>query len=442
MVFDTVCTLPLPADLFAQIVHPTQPLIIVGLSSGHVHTFKLPPASDSEDEGGESTDNESVQKSKGTNGTVPIISSCRRSSIASENGLGSIETAWKTKRHKGSCRVLAFSHDGNIVYSAGTDGIVKAAYTETGRVVSKIAIPLDGDGDIDAPTVLHALSPQSLLLGTDSGKLYVHDLRAEAREVVARASKVFEPHDGDFVSSITPLPVSETSTSGFPKTWISTGGMTVAATDLRKGVVKRSEDQGEELTASLFVGGLKKGGTSVGEKVVVGQGSGVVSLWEKGVWDDLDERVVVDRGGSSIESLVEVPLGVGGVGRLEMNEKAVAVGLEDGRIRFMRLGPNKVVHELDARHHDVDGVMALGFDVAGRMISGGGQIVKVWHEAKGLPGGMRNIPSNGLRSDDSDEEVEDSSDEEISEKRKRKKRKRNKGKDKSGGRPLNFSGFG
>lgn len=36
------------------------------------------------------------------------------------------------------------SGDGQLVFSAGTDGIVKAAEVETGRVVGKIAVPGDG----------------------------------------------------------------------------------------------------------------------------------------------------------------------------------------------------------------------------------------------------------------------------------------------------------
>ena len=107
---DTICTLPLTSDLFAQSIHPTSPLLALGLATGHVQIHRLPPSS--------------------TNGTT----SC--------NGYGTIETAWRTRRHKGSCRALAFSLDGAHLFSAGTDGLVKAAATETGRVVSKIAVPL------------------------------------------------------------------------------------------------------------------------------------------------------------------------------------------------------------------------------------------------------------------------------------------------------------
>ncbi len=59
------------------------------------------------------------------------------------SGVGHIDTVWKTRRHKGSCRTLGFSVDGAQLYSAGTDGIVKVADATTGQVAAKIAVPLD-----------------------------------------------------------------------------------------------------------------------------------------------------------------------------------------------------------------------------------------------------------------------------------------------------------
>ena len=116
--FDTVCTFPLSSDLIAQAVHPTVPLVAVGLSAGHVVTIRLPPLAGSDDGSDDDTN-------------------------ASVNGLGQIETTWRTKRHKGSCRSLAYTVDGTVLFSTGTDGFIKAADSETGHVVDKIALPLD-----------------------------------------------------------------------------------------------------------------------------------------------------------------------------------------------------------------------------------------------------------------------------------------------------------
>lgn len=115
--FDTICTLPLSSELFAQALHPTAPLVAVGLSSGHVETLRLPPVEgDDEDEA---------------------------EAEAAATGRGHIEAAWRTRRHKGSCRSLGYSLDGSTLFSAGTDGIVKGADSTTGKVVTKIAVPLD-----------------------------------------------------------------------------------------------------------------------------------------------------------------------------------------------------------------------------------------------------------------------------------------------------------
>lgn len=119
--FDTVCTLPLSSDLFTQAIHPSQPVVSVGLATGHVQTFRLP--SEEHDGEDDATSNSSACKGK-----------------------GHIDTMWRTRRHKGSCRCLGFGHDGEMLYSAGTDGLVKAARSETGQVENKIAIPFGKDG--------------------------------------------------------------------------------------------------------------------------------------------------------------------------------------------------------------------------------------------------------------------------------------------------------
>ena len=107
---ESTCTYPLSSDLFAQAVHPSTPLIAFGLASGHAQLNSLPSVASEHPSG--------------------------------QNGYGTIDTAWRTRRHKGSCRSLAFSTDGSQLYSAGTDGLVKLAHTDTGRVASKITVPL------------------------------------------------------------------------------------------------------------------------------------------------------------------------------------------------------------------------------------------------------------------------------------------------------------
>ncbi|KAF2110341.1 WD repeat-containing protein JIP5 [Lophiotrema nucula] len=416
--FDTVCTIPLSSELFTQAIHPEEPIVSVGLASGHVYTYRL-PAGASEDDDPDET-------------------------LASENGFGHLDTAWKTRRHKGSCRTLCFGVDGAQLYSAGTDGIVKAADVATGNVTAKIAIPLDpATGSLDHSSLIHALSPQSLLLATDSSALHVYDLRDLGPKASPKPQQTYHPHD-DYISSLTPLPASSASTSGFSKQWVSTGGTTLAVTDLRRGVMARSEDQEEELLCSTVVTGLPAKGTSVGEKVLVGGATGVITLWERGVWDDQDERIVVDRtpgGGESLDAITLVPDGVGPGG------KVAAVGLGNGALRFVRIGQNRVIAELRHDEFQNESVVGLGFDVTGRMISGGGKMIKVWHEK--LQGEQEDEGDDTAASakrdhesdsdEDSEEEAEESSEDEK-EQKKRKKRKRSKGKQKGNG-ILGFSGL-
>jgi hypothetical protein len=283
-------------------------------------------------------------------------------------------------------------------------------------------------GGLDAPTLLHVLSPQSLLLATDSSALHLYDLRVQDRAFdKTKPQQTFYPHD-DYISSLTPLPPSDTSTSGFSRQWVTTGGTTLAVTDIRRGVLVKSEDQEEELLSSTFVGGLSKRGTSQGEKVLVGGGDGVITLWEKGVWDDQDERIVLDRTGTeSVDVITRVPndLGMGG--------KTIVAGMGNGLLAFVKLGVNKVVDVL--KHDEVEGVVAVGFESGGRMISGGGPILKVWREkmaededgdAEAITAVKRGASDSERDSDDSGKDNE-SSEEEAKEKKRRKKRKKSKG---------------
>ena len=88
---EIVCQLPLSSELFTQAIHPNEPVIAVGMASGHVQSFRLP--AEEEDES-ENEGNTSLHSTTGT-----------------------IETQWRTRRHKGSCRTLDYSLDGESTFS-------------------------------------------------------------------------------------------------------------------------------------------------------------------------------------------------------------------------------------------------------------------------------------------------------------------------------------
>lgn len=279
--------------------------------------------------------------------------------------------------------------------------------------------------------MIHALSPQSLLIATDSSTLHVYDLRTSAIFTSQIPQKTYNPHD-DYISSLSSLAPGETSTSGFSKQWISTGGSSIAITDLRKGVVK-VEDLSEELLSNVV---LMHG------KVVVGGERGILKILETGKWKDA-KKIVVERG-ESLDTLGIFPEGTDGEGK-----KKVAVGMGDGTVRIVSIQERQVVGEL--RHDEIEGVVGVGFEVGGRMISSGGSILKVWQEnnvdGAGVEEGEEEEVKEakvGLMNGNDDSEVEDESEAEKNdddddsseeeEKRRKRRKRRKRGKDKASSR--------
>lgn len=192
--------------------------------------------------------------------------------------------------------------------------------------------------------------------------------------------------------------------------------------DLRKGVVLESDDWDEELLCS----------TLVGSKAVVGGERGVLRIWETGRWEEPPQKFYAGKEG--IEAVCAVPDTV----RAGRGGDTVVCGMGNGAIGVVRLakGKTKVVAELS--HDQIDAPASLGFVGAdgasgeGRMVSGGGRVIKVWEEIAERDAkdeeGQQDHSSEG----DEDENEENSSDNKEQQHKRRKKRRKNPATDKRG----------
>lgn len=162
----------------------------------------------------------------------------------------------------------------------------------------------------------------------------------------------------------------------------------------------RSDDQEDELLCAAFIPGMgpkKSRGSGI---VAVGTGTGILTLWDKGAWDDQQDRVVVDPvkgGGESLDCIVQVPEDIA-------RGKKVAIGMGDGSLRIVDLVKREVEGTL--RHDDIEAVVGIGFDCQGRMISGGGQTIKIWEQAPSLAQDDSESDSDS-EADDSDDDDDD-----------------------------------
>ncbi|KAL7275584.1 WD repeat-containing protein jip5 [Rhizina undulata] len=429
-------TISLTTDLFTLSLHPTKPLLATGLLSGHVYTYTWPFTSGGDSNNDEDDDDDDDEDAVKNSNTEP--------------GNGEHTVAWKTRRHKGSCRSVVFSGDGEILYSSGTDSLLKAASSETGRVTTKTLIPSSNP----ATTIL-PLSPHHLLLGTDSGAIHLFDTRTPSLSPPASTWKA--PHD-DYISSLTALPASDTSTSGFSRQFIATGDTTLTHLDVRKPntSLAKSEDQEDELLCSAHLPNAPSRGRT-GERILTGLSGGVVTVWNKGMWEDHQDRINISKAsGESVDSIIPLPefsySGPGGGWGTYF-----ATGSGDGKVRVVKMGGNKVVltlpHSLssdeakaaaggkiavgDYKEGLEEGVVCLAVDCMGRIVSGGGSVVKVWYEKEddeSEQGKRRRKEDSSEEEEDSDDEDEDDSDEEKEKRKKRrKKRKGGKGKARSAG---------
>lgn len=332
-----------------------------------------------------------------------------------------------------------------MLYSAGTDNIIKAANAITGKVVSKLAVPQSKSEEEDYATHLLSLTSQHIILGTDLGNLHIYDTRSPSKPTTHRNVHT------SYISSISALPPTSESTSNMPKSFVTTGDSTIAVFDVHKGLITKSEPQDDEILSSCVVAGVGKGRRYT--RAYVGMGEGTIHAFERGIWKDMVERIKVAK--KDIE--VDVMIDASKCGFLGQGESGViAAGCGDGIIKIVKLGDNRVIHELEHKGSGNDedeeeveeGITALAVDCDGALISGGGECVRIWYEKDGTEqtDPKAKISKEEQDSDDSDDDDEkssggwssDSDDSDVPKKKtkeKGNKRKRKKGKENMRGLP-------
>ncbi|KAK9237593.1 WD40-repeat-containing domain protein [Lipomyces kononenkoae] len=384
-------TISFPSTIFSVAVHPSRPLAATGLSTGHVFIHRYAAdANDSEndDDSGDSDDGHIAEK---------------------------VDLLWKTRRHKGSCRGVAFDEAGAYLYSVGTDSVVKQASPDTGSVLNKNSYDIDSTPSALTATTTH------ILVGTEKATLQGFDNRT------LRPTFTFADLHDDYITSISHLAQYQNSYH-----LITTGSTTVTRIDIRKGKISTSEDQEDEILCSCisyppnFEYSPDEGRDSnaaVPEKrvavtAVMGTATGVLTFWMKDNWDDQQTRAILSN--ESIDCIAEYP------------DQRIIAGGADGIVRLVDVRQRKAIKEYE--HGGEDGVVAVATDSWGRIVSAGGEIVRVWNLDDEPEESKRESDSddNDTDSDKSENESDDSDDDGKKSKKKRKKaKKRKKGKAKN-----------
>lgn len=254
-----------------------------------------------------------------------------------------------------------------------------------------------------------------------------------------RAIQTFHPHRtedkprfSEPINSLTALPPSATSTSRISRSFVSTSADSLAVCDLHKGVVACSTGQDEDIAGCVCFEEppspspptQRTGPDQESQKereipndlIIAGQANGVASIWRRAHWQDRFATVTVHKSsGMSELGLWEDDAGVESLAVSPANwrhstpapspqstdpnitlrdDRIVAAGLANGAVKFLRLDATtrlqnkrpttskvaaKVMGSLVHDERGIESIIGLAFDVEGRLISGGGDFVKIWH---------------------------------------------------------------
>ncbi|KAF8430186.1 hypothetical protein EV426DRAFT_580310 [Tirmania nivea] len=385
--------LELDSDLFSLSTHPTERLLAVGESSGRVGVWGWPE----EEDGGNSDEKEEEKKNEASDDDTDSEDTGGKPKVLMEKEVISDEQwwqrKWSAKRHKGSTRCVRFSGDGEVLFSTGTDSLLKAASASTGKVISKSWLPgtignSSKPSNLGAPaTALLPLNPQHILVGTDAAKIHLLDLRTSITSLTQIAQNTlptavvstWTPDAPiDYISALTALPPGTQSATGYSYHFLATGGGYLFHLDSRRPgkILHISEDQDDELLCSLVVeewpGAKPRPEVEESGKILTGFGSGVLGIWNRGAYEGHYERINVSKaapaiakkskrqktsstaaafgGGESVDCITLLPSDfsplINNLDKIQRKRQAgffgrhVAVGTGDGRVKVVRTGGN------------------------------------------------------------------------------------------------------
>lgn len=359
--------------LFSVAAHPTKPILVSGLGTGHLycHSYNAEALEEETDKAREVFE----LKEKKTEWSVSSLKKKWWKIHPDHLSLpssGNFTTNWKTKRHKGSCRSVIFdileNSTGDFIYSVGTDHIIKKAATETGKVTGKTLISELSESKDAITTMCLSQSHPFLLTGTENGHVLVFDSNDLASNKLK--FKVPSAHE-DAINKILPMP----AVSAYH--YLSLGSTTLAHIDIRKGIISQSDDQSDELLSMCYA--TDSVNANKNDTVLVSHGEGIVTLWRNsnnGLADQIS-RVKVNKS-ASIDAII--PTMNEGVEDLR---DSVWCGDSEGFLHRINYKKGKVV---ETRVHSsvmgklggIDEVGGLEIDYDYRLVSSGMEGLKIW----------------------------------------------------------------
>ncbi|KAG7196281.1 WD repeat-containing protein jip5 [Scheffersomyces spartinae] len=373
--------------LFTVAAHPTEPVIVSGLATGHVYCNRYDA---------EALEDQQRRERERIASSIRSVSQLKNKWWEVTNydaAKGSLYTTlWKTKRHKGSCRSVIFdpttSNAGKYIYTVGSDNVIKKATAETGKVASKVDIVKEYQSKGDSVTKLcHSSTHDFLLAGTENGLVLVFDSKNLGSSI---KYSVAEAHE-DAINHILPMP----HVSAYH--YLTLGLTTLSHIDIRKGIITQSDNQEDELLSMCY-----PTDDTMNDTVLVGHGEGIVTIWKnsKNKFMDQLSRIKVNKG-VSIDCIVP-----------SMNEdlpESVWCGDSDGFLHRLDYRKGKVVEtrlhsNATEKHGAIDEVGILDIDYNYRLISAGMDSLKIWSGS-----GNEEQPEAEV-DDESDDDSEDSAD--------------------------------